>query len=106
MFAIIRSGGKQYKAAEGQVVRVEQLDVPVGEHVTIDDVLLLDTDDAVLVGTPTIQNAAVQATVMEHGQADKVIVFKKKIRKQYKRFNGHRQPFTDLKIDKISMKTE
>jgi len=106
VFAIIRSGGKQYKAAEGQVVRVELLDVPVGESVTIDDVLLLDTDDAVLVGTPIIQHAAVQATVMEHGQADKVLVFKKKIRKQYKRLNGHRQPYTALKIDKISMKTE
>ena len=102
MFAIIRSGGKQYKAAEGQVVRVELLDVPVGDHVTIDDVLLLDTDDAVLVGTPTIQNAAVQATVMEHGQADKVIVFKKRRRQNSRRKNGHRQHMTVLRIGDIA----
>lgn len=106
MFAIIKTGGKQIKVEEGQTVRVENLGTPVGEGVEIKDVLLVETEDAVLVGTPVIANAAVKATVVEIGKGDKTLVFKKKKRKQYKRLKGHRQEFTALKIDKIEVQGE
>jgi large subunit ribosomal protein L21 len=106
VFAIIKTGGKQYKVEEGKTVRVEALDAPVGEGVEIQDVLLVETEDAVLVGTPIIANAAVKATVVEIGKGDKTLVFKKKKRKQYQRLKGHRQEFTALKIDKIEVQGE
>ncbi len=103
MFAVIRTGGKQYKVEEGQLIKVESLDVPAGETVEIGDVLLVDTGEATQVGTPNVENAVVQATVVDHDKHDKVVVFKKKRRKQYKRFRGHRQPYTALKIEKINI---
>lgn len=106
MFAIIKTGGKQLKVEEGQTVRVESLEAQVGEGVEIKDVLLVETEDAVLVGTPIIAHAAVKATVVATGKGDKVLVFKKKKRKQYKRLNGHRQEFSTLKIDKIEVQGE
>ena len=106
MFAIIKTGGKQYKVQEGQTLRVETLNTPVGEGVEIKDVLLVETEDAVMVGTPLIRNAAVKATVVEVGKGDKTLVFKKKKRKQYKRLKGHRQEFSALKIDKIEVQGE
>jgi len=106
LFAIIKSGGKQYKVEEGQVLHVESLEAEPGQSVEIRDVLLVDTEDAVLVGTPVIQNVTVQATVVGEGQGEKVLVFKKKKKKQYRRFKGHRQEYTALKIDKIQIQTE
>jgi large subunit ribosomal protein L21 len=106
VFARINTGGKQYKIKEGQTVRVENLGTEVGGDVEIKDVLLVETDEAVMVGTPFIHNAAVKATVVEVGKGDKTLVFKKKKRKQYKRTRGHRQEFTALKIEKIEVQGE
>jgi large subunit ribosomal protein L21 len=98
-YAIIRSGGKQFRVEEGQQVRVPLMDKEVGSSVEL-DVLLLGGDES-KVGTPTVDGARVAATVVDHGRDAKIIVFKKKRRKQYKRTKGHRQDYTTLKIDSI-----
>jgi large subunit ribosomal protein L21 len=98
-YAIIRSGGKQFRVEEGQQVRVPLMDTEVGASVEL-DVLLLGGDEA-KVGTPVVDGARVAATVVDHGRDTKIIVFKKKRRKQYKRTKGHRQDYTTLKIDSI-----
>jgi large subunit ribosomal protein L21 len=98
-YAIIRSGGKQFRVEEGQRVRVPLINEEVGATVEL-DVLLLGGDEA-KVGTPTVDGARVAATVVDHGRDTKIIVFKKKRRKQYKRTRGHRQDYTTLKIDSI-----
>ena len=101
MYAVIETGGKQYRVAEGDVVRVELLPEEVGAQVAIESVNLLATDEQVHVGTPTVAGAIVRATVVERGRGPKVIAFKKKRRKGYRRKIGHRQEFTALKIDEI-----
>jgi large subunit ribosomal protein L21 len=98
-YAIIRSGGKQFRVEEGQQVRVPLMDKEVGSTVEL-DVLLMGGDTA-QVGTPTVDGARVAATIVDHGRDTKIIVFKKKRRKQYKRTKGHRQDYTTLKIDSI-----
>jgi large subunit ribosomal protein L21 len=98
-YAIIKSGGKQFRVEEGQQVRVPLMDQEVGSTVEL-DVLLLGGDSS-QVGTPTVDGARVAATVVDHGRDTKIIVFKKKRRKQYKRTKGHRQDYTTLKIDSI-----
>lgn len=98
-YAIIKSGGKQFRVEEGQQVRVPLMDQEVGSTVEL-DVLLLGGDES-KVGTPTVDGARVAATVVDHGRDTKIIVFKKKRRKQYKRTKGHRQDYTTLKIDSI-----
>ncbi|MBN2429926.1 MAG: 50S ribosomal protein L21 [Acidobacteria bacterium] len=103
MFAVIKSGSKQFKIEEGQTIRVEALPAAEGDSLEIKDVLLVDTGEEVKIGTPTVENAVVTARVLENGLDDKVIVFKKKRRKQYKRLRGHRQQYTALKIDKIQL---
>jgi large subunit ribosomal protein L21 len=99
-YAIIRSGGKQFRVEEGQQVRVPLLDKEVGSTLEL-DVLLLGGEDESKVGTPMVDGARVAATVVDHGRDTKIIVFKKKRRKQYKRTRGHRQDYTTLKIDSI-----
>jgi large subunit ribosomal protein L21 len=99
-YAIIRSGGKQFRVAEGETVRVPLLDKEAGESVEL-EALVVATDDGIKAGTPAVDGARVAATVVEHGRGDKIIVFKKKRRKQYKRTQGHRQDYTALKIDSI-----
>jgi len=103
LFAVIKSGGKQYKVSEGQIIKVETLPVDEGETVEITDVLLIDSGETVTVGKPTVESAVVQASVVEQGKDKKVLIFKKKRRKQYKRLRGHRQNYTALKIEKISL---
>lgn len=98
-YAIIRSGGKQFRVEEGQRVRVPLMEEEVGSTVEL-DVLLLGGDEA-KVGAPLVDGARVNATVVDHGRDTKIIVFKKKRRKQYKRTRGHRQDYTTLKIDSI-----
>jgi len=98
-YAIIRSGGKQFRVEEGQQVRVPLMDKEVGSTVEL-DVLLLGGDES-KVGAPLVDGARVAATVVDHGRDTKIIVFKKKRRKQYKRTKGHRQDYTTLKIDSI-----
>lgn len=102
MYAIIATGGKQYKVAEGDTLRVEKLSLAEGEAVTFDKVLMVSNDGDVNVGNPYLANATVTATVTGEGKGRKVIVFKYKAKKGYKKKQGHRQPFTAIKIDKIN----
>ena len=104
MYAIIEACGKQYKVAEGDEVFVEKLNVEEGKKVTFDQVLLISDGDKVKVGTPTVKNAKVEATVVENGKAKKVVVFKYKAKKNERKKQGHRQPYTKIKIEKISQR--
>ncbi len=100
MYAVIETGGKQYKVEEGARLRVEKLDLPEGEKVIFDRVLLLSDQGKVLTGAE-LAEARVEATVLGHGKGKKIIVFKYKPKKGYRRKRGHRQLFTELRIDKI-----
>ena len=104
MYAIIEACGKQYKVSEGEIVSLEKLDLNEGEKVTFDQVLLISDGDKVKVGTPTVKNAKVEATVVENGKAKKVVVFKYKAKKNERKKQGHRQPYTKIKIEKISQR--
>jgi len=102
MYAVIRSGGKQYRVAEGDVVRVESLPGKVGGKVTFKEVLALGGESDLKVGAPTLAKAKVAGTILEQGKADKVRVFKFKKNSQYKIMRGHRQRFTAVKVTEIS----
>ena len=101
MYAVIATGGKQYKVSEGDVVRVEKLAGEVGSKVEISDVLLVGTEDSTKVGTPTVEKAKVSGEIVEQGKDKKILVFKMKRRKGYRKLQGHRQQYTALKIEKI-----
>ena len=101
MYAIIATGGKQYKVAEGDVIKVEKLGVEAGETYTFDQVLAVGGDE-LTVGCPTVAGATVSATVMNEGRGKKVIVYKYKRKTGYHKKNGHRQAYTELKIDSIA----
>ncbi len=101
MYAIVKTGGKQYRVAAGEVVRVERLDGEVGAQLTLGEVLLVSGEAGTTVGTPTVTGAEVSATVVEQGRGDKVRVFKYKKRKHYRRTKGHRQSFTAVRIDAV-----
>ena len=101
MYAVIKAGGKQYKVSPGDVVRVEKLEQEAGSIVEFGEVLALNDDQALIVGSPLVANASVSGTVVETGKAKKVLIFKYKRKKQYKVFRGHRQRFTAVKIDAI-----
>ncbi|WP_353894315.1 50S ribosomal protein L21 [Proteinivorax hydrogeniformans] len=101
MYAVIKTGGKQYKVSEGDVIKVEKLFADVEETVEINDVLAVANGEELKVGTPLVEGAKVQAKVLEHDKAKKVYVFKFKRRKKYRRKQGHRQPFTRILIEKI-----
>lgn len=101
MYAIIATGGKQYKVSEGDIIKVEKLGVEAGEAVVFDQVLFV-SDAEVKVGNPTVANAKVDATVVSEGKGKKVIVYKYKRKSGYHKKNGHRQSFTEVKIDKIN----
>jgi large subunit ribosomal protein L21 len=101
MFVVTKTGGKQYRAKEGDVLEIEKIEVEQGKKVTFDEVLLVEDDDKVLIGQPFVETAAVTAVVLDNFKDDKVIVFKKKRRKQYKIKTGHRQQLTRIKIEKI-----
>ena len=100
MYAIIATGGKQYKVSEGDVIKVEKLAVEAGDTVTFDDVLAV-SGDKLMVGDD-VKNASVSATVVENGKGKKVIVYKYKRKSGYHKKNGHRQAYTQVKIDKIN----
>ena len=102
MYAIIRTGGKQYQVSAGDTLRVEKLPGEVGETIEISDVLLVAGDDGVKVGQPLVEGATVTARITEHGKAKKVLVFKKKWRKGYQVKKGHRQQYTALTIENIA----
>lgn len=101
MYAIVEIQGQQFKVSEGQEIFVHRLAANEGDKVTFEKVLLLAKDDTYQVGRPTVQ-ATVASTVLQHVKGDKVIVFKKKRRKGYRKKNGHRQSFTKIKIDSIA----
>ncbi|MDI6601902.1 MAG: 50S ribosomal protein L21 [Thermoanaerobacteraceae bacterium] len=103
MYAVIETGGKQYRVAEGDVVRVEKLKANEGDEISLDKVLLVKKDDGnVAVGTPVLQGASVQAKVKVQGKAPKIIVYKYKAKKNERKKKGHRQPYTELEINKIN----
>lgn len=102
MYAVIKTGGKQYRVSSGEKLKVEQLAADVGSKITIDQVLLVADGDKVSVGQPLVAGAKVQATVVNHGRDDKVHIFKMRRRKHYKKQQGHRQNFTEIQVDKIS----
>ena len=100
MYAIIATGGKQYKVQEGDVITIEKLPNEVGDSVTFDQVLVIG-DKELKIGDPTVSGASVKATVVTEGKEKKVIVYRYKPKTGYHKKNGHRQPFTQVKIDKI-----
>jgi large subunit ribosomal protein L21 len=100
MYAVIKTGGKQYRVSEGQKLRVEKLPGAVGDTVTFNEVLLVG-GDAPKIGQPLVKGAAVAAQITAEGRGKKIIVFKFRRRKNYRRHTGHRQPFTELKITGI-----
>ncbi len=101
MLAVIKTGGKQYIVKPGDRLKVEKLNAEVGETVEISDVLLVKKEDEVKVGTPVVEGSKVIVSVLEQGRAPKVIVFKKKPKKGYKRKRGHRQPYTLIEVKEI-----
>ena len=103
MYAIIETGGKQYKVSEGDVIRVEKLNVEAGSEYSFDKVLVLAKDGAVNVGAPYVEGAAVSASVIGDGKEKKVVIYKYKSKKGFHKKKGHRQPFTKLKINAISL---
>ena len=103
MHAIIETGGKQYKVAEGDTLFIEKLPVEAGEAVTFDKVLAVIDGESVTVGTPVVEGAKVDASVVKNGKGKKIIVFKYKPKKGYRRKQGHRQPYTKVTIGKISV---
>ena len=105
MYAIIESCGKQYKVAEGDVVLFEKLDVEEGKKVTFDKVILVSEEGKVQVGTPYVKGIKVEGKVISHGKGKKIIVFKMKAKKNYRRKQGHRQPFTKVEITSIKTAT-
>jgi len=102
MYAIVTIAGQQFKVEEGKNIFVHRLDASQGDQLSFDQVLLVDREGDVMVGLPTLSGASVNATVLDHVKGDKIIVFKKKRRKGYRKKNGHRQSFTQIKIDAIN----
>lgn len=104
MYAVFRTGGKQFRAEPGVRIRIPSLDVEPGDSVVFDQVLLAgDGEETVQVGTPTVDGASVKAEVLRHGRGEKVIVFKRKRRKGYRRKQGHRQDFTEIRVDEVAL---
>ena len=101
MYAIIATGGKQYKVSEGDIITIEKLGVNAGEEVVFDQVLAVKGEDALKVGTPTLEGASVKAEVIGEGRAKKVIVYRYKPKTGYHKKNGHRQAYTKVKISAI-----
>ena len=101
MYAIMTSGGKQYRVKEGDVLRLEKIDGEVGASVSFDQVLMVSDGEEVQLGRPVLEGAAVHAQIVEQDRAKKIVVFKFKRRKRYRKKQGHRQPYTAVRIDRI-----
>jgi len=104
MYAVIKTGGKQFKVSEGLTLKVEKLTTAVGKQLSINNVLTLVDGEKVTIGTPLVKGATVDVTVLAHGRGDKVKIFKMNRRKHYRKSQGHRQSFTEIKVDKIAVK--
>ncbi len=102
MYAVIKTGGKQYKVAPGEKLKVEQIPADVDSQITIDQVFMVGEGESVKIGTPVVAGATVTATVVSHGRHDKVKIFKMRRRKHYQKHQGHRQNYTELRIEAIS----
>ena len=102
MYAVIESGGKQHKVSEGEILRVEKIDAEIGAEIKLDKVMMVQTDDKTMIGSPYVDNASVTAEVVEQGKSKKIIIFKYKRKKNYQRKKGHRQQYTALKIKAIA----
>ena len=104
MYAVIETGGKQYRVTEGDVISVEKLNEEAGKLLTIKEVLIVGQGSDVVIGAPYVEGATVKAEVVEHGKGPKVVIYKYKAKKDSKKKQGHRQPFTKLEIKAISVK--
>lgn len=104
MYAVIKTGGKQFKVNEGDTLKVEKLTTEIGKTLNLNSVLTVVDGDKVTIGTPIIKGASVDATIISHGKGDKVKIFKMNRRKGYRKSQGHRQSFTEIKINKIEVK--
>ena len=102
MYAVIKTGGKQYRVIAGERLKVEKLEVEVGGTVTLDQILMVSDGEKTTIGSPIIKGATVKATVLSHGRGYKVIIFKFRLRKHYRKTQGHRQSFTEIKIETIA----
>ncbi|HLS51072.1 MAG TPA: 50S ribosomal protein L21 [Burkholderiaceae bacterium] len=102
MYAVIKTGGKQYRVAPGQKIKVEQIPADIGQEITLDQVLSVGEGEQIQVGTPFVAGAVVKATVLAQSRHEKIRVFKMRRRKQYRRTYGHRQRYTELRIDEVS----
>jgi large subunit ribosomal protein L21 len=104
MYAVVKTGGKQYRVEEGEVLRVEKIPGDIGEPFSFDQVLMFSDGDTVSIGQPVLENVDVSGQIVEQGKAKKVLVFKYKRRKRFRRKQGHRQQFTAIRIDRIEAK--
>ena len=104
MYAVIKTGGKQYKVSEGDTLKVEKLATEIGKTFSLSSILTLVDGEKVTIGTPLVDGASVDATVVSHGRGHKVKIFKMHRRKHYRKSQGHRQSYTEIKIDKIAAK--
>ena len=102
MYAVIKTGGKQYKVVSGEKIKIEQIAVDVGQEITIDQVLAIGAGADLTVGTPLVTGASVVATVLAHGRHDKVRIFKMRRRKHYQKRQGHRQNYTEIQIGAVN----
>ena len=102
MYAVVETGGKQYRVQEGDTILVEKLDVAVGEKFVFERVLMISDGETIKVGTPIVDSCNVYGTVVEHGKGEKLVIFKYKAKKDYRKKQGHRQPYTMIKIEKVS----
>lgn len=101
MYAVVATGGKQYKVSEGDIIYVEKLEAEIDSTIELDKVLMVNKDEGLVVGKPVVEGAKVKAKVLKQGKSKKVIVFKYKAKKDYRKKQGHRQPYTKLQIEKI-----
>jgi large subunit ribosomal protein L21 len=102
MYAVVSTGGKQYRVEEGDILRIEKVPGAVGDSFSFDRVLLVSNGEQLTIGEPTVPNAMVNARIVRQGKGKKVLVFKYKRRKRYRKKQGHRQPFTEVQVDNIS----
>jgi len=102
MYAVIKTGGKQYRVVAGEKLKIEQIPAEVGAEITIDQILMVGEGESVQIGAPILTGASVKATVLSQGRHDKVTIFKMRRRKHYQKHQGHRQNYTEIRIDGIS----
>jgi large subunit ribosomal protein L21 len=102
MYAVIKTGGKQYRVAAGEKIKVEQIPADVGAEITLDQVLMVGSGESVTIGAPLVSGASVKAIVLSQGRHDKISIFKMRRRKHYQKHQGHRQNYTEIRIEAIS----